>query len=183
MGALRALPVFAVVLLLVAVFLAGAFLVAGAALVAAFFAGAFFVAAVLVLVVLVALGAAAAGALAAAAVFSLALAGAASFTGPEGPVGGLGSATSNTRDNELLGMTSWVRSDDEVSTQFVPSDQTHELTSVGMIVRGIVPFGRLKTPVSEPFWSARLNCAVNTPSETPLRSLFACTYFLSAWRL
>lgn len=56
-------------------------------------------------------------------------------------------------------------------------------SNVDVIDRSDVPFGRAKTPLSEPFWRARLNCAVKTASLTPVRLLLAWTYFLMAWRL
>ena len=43
-----------------------------------------------------------------------------------------------------------------------------------------VPFGRAKTPDSEPFWSAWLKWVENALSETPSRLLLARTYFLIA---
>lgn len=52
-----------------------------------------------------------------------------------------------------------------------------------VIVRFDVPFGRAKTPLSDPRWSALLNWVVKAASLVPARLLLANTYFLRAWRL
>jgi hypothetical protein len=46
-----------------------------------------------------------------------------------------------------------------------------------------VPFGRAKTPDSEPLARARLNREVKVASLTLPSELLARTYFLRAWRL
>lgn len=46
-----------------------------------------------------------------------------------------------------------------------------------------IPFGRAKTPLSEPRCRALLNWVVKAASLTPERLLLAWTYFLMAWRL
>lgn len=139
---------------LVAAFLAGAFF-AAAVLVAVFFAGAFLVA------VFLAAGFFSAGAFfAAAAAAGLAsvpaLVAPASFTGPEGPVGG-GEVSLAFRDGDYAGQMELA-----ASTRCTVQARHAIGTIVDAIINKIdrsenVPFGRMKTPVSEPFESARLN--------------------------
>ena len=74
---------------------------------------------------------------------------------------------------------------DEVDTvhREMQTSQSKHQKGVVTIVGGDVPFGRAKTPLSEPFWSALLNWEVKAASETPPRLLLVWTYFLMAWRL
>lgn len=82
-----------------------------------------------------------------------------------------------------LGDASWDSEAEEAVNRAMPTRGLHDSSRVKLIVGVTVPFGRAKTPVSEPFRSAVLKCEVKTPSETLSRLLLACTYFLMAWRL